>query len=183
MIKNFMQFIQLSESNGSAQKRYGCAMLHFEFPELKSIHEMILPEDLFPPDEARSYGLEDESHTTLLYGLHSDEIGDETVMSICNPGQIGQVLLHNVSTFDNEKFDVLKFDADNDHLHSINSELCKLPHTTDFPNYHPHSTIAYLKKGTAQKYADRLRGISYLVNPTKVVYSKPDDTTVERSII
>jgi hypothetical protein len=60
--------------------------------------------------------------------------------------------------------------------------LVKLPHTTDYPDYHPHSTIAYLKKGKGEKYTDKLKGAEYIVNPSKIVYSKPDGNKIEKSI-
>jgi 2'-5' RNA ligase len=134
-------------------------------------------------EEDGSYGLEDEPHATLLYGLHSDEIDDDDVLSASIKSGIPDELnLHNASCFNNDKYDVLKFDVDDDHLHKINAELTKLPHTTDYPDYHPHSTIAYLKKGKGEKYTQKLKDALYTVNPSKIVYSKPNGDKIEKNL-
>jgi 2'-5' RNA ligase len=161
---------------------YGCSMIYFDFPKMDEIHSMIEDEDIYTED-GNSHGLETEPHATLLYGLHSDEIEDNDVLHASTKLGIPQELkLHNASCFNNDKYDVLKFDVDDDHLHKINGELTKLPHTTDYPDYHPHSTIAYLKKGTGEKYTNKLKDAWFTVNPSKIVYSKPDGSKIEKSI-
>ena len=49
---------------------YGCVMLYFTFPEMKYLHKMVNPEDIYTEEDDSSFGLEDEPHTTLLFGLH-----------------------------------------------------------------------------------------------------------------
>jgi 2'-5' RNA ligase len=162
---------------------YGCSMLYYDFPKINEIHSMIEDEDLYTEEGDRSYGLEKEPHTTLLFGLHSHEIPDEEVMKASKCHEIpSELKLHNPSLFKNDKYDVLKFDVAGNNLHKLNSELSKLPHTTDYPDYHPHSTIGYLKKGTGDKYVSLLQGSEYTVNPSKIVYSKPDGSKVEEKI-
>jgi len=161
---------------------YGCSMVYFDFPKMNEIHSMIEDEDIYTED-GNSHGLETEPHATLLYGLHSDEIEDNDVLHASTKlGIPSELKLHNASCFNNDKYDVLKFDVDDDHLHKINGELTKLPHTTDYPDYHPHSTIAYLKKGTGEKYTNKLKDAWYSVNPSKIVYSKPDGSKIEKLI-
>jgi hypothetical protein len=161
---------------------YGCSMVYFDFPKMNEIHSMIEDEDIYTED-GNSHGLETEPHATLLYGLHSDEIEDNDVLHASTKlGIPSELKLHNASCFNNDKYDVLKFDVDDDHLHRINGELTKLPHTTDYPDYHPHSTIAYLKKGSGEKYTNKLKDAWYTVNPSKIVYSKPDGSKIEKSI-
>jgi 2'-5' RNA ligase len=181
MIKSFKQFISsLLEKKGDSHS-YGCAMVYFDFPEMTSIHRSIDPDDVYTETGDRSFGLEDEPHTTLLYGLHSNEIPDEQVMEICKSEPISEIKLSNPSLFENEQYDVLKFDATCESLNSINSKLSELPHTTNFPDYHPHATIGYLKPGTGKKYADLFAGKEFMVVPTKIVYSKPDGNRIEES--
>jgi len=212
IIKNFTDFSEVNESNpcwtgykqiGTKKKKgktvpncvpvqessdkqtydYGCSMIYFDFPKMNEIHSMIDEDDIYTEDGDRSYGLETEPHATLLYGLHSDEIEDEDVISASTkPGIPDELKLHNASCFNNDKYDVLKFDVDNDHLHKINAELTKFPHTTDYPDYHPHSTIAYLKKGKGEKYTEKLKDAWYSVNPSKIVYSKPNGDKIEKNL-
>lgn len=178
MLKNFKQFVSslLNEKKDEVYE-YGCAMIYFDFPQAEEIHNMIDPEDVYHEEDGRSYGLENEPHTTLLYGLHAD-VPDEIVMQNCTKAPIGPIRLHNASLFRNPKYDVLKFDADNPALHGINRELAELPHTTNFPDYHPHATIGYLKSGTGDKYVEMLKDKEYIVTPREIVYSKADGSRV-----
>jgi 2'-5' RNA ligase len=178
-IPTFEEFVQaykdqLLEKDGNFE--YGCSMIFFEFPEMKSIHQEIEQSDL------SGSGLEEDPHVTLLYGLHSDEIEDQTVLDISSSEEIDSITLHNVSAFENEEYDVLKFDVDSPVLHRLNSKLVELPHTNKFPKYHPHCTIAYLKPGTAKKYIASFEGRAYEVFPTKIIYSKPDGEKVTKAI-
>jgi len=154
---------------------YGCSMLYFDFPDMKILHDEIDPKDIYDED---GFGLESEPHVTLLYGLHSDEIKDDDVLDISSKG-IQSMGLGNVSLFENEKYDVLKFDVEAPFLYKINKELTKLPHTTDFPDYHPHCTIAYLKPGKGKNYVKTFENRIFEVFPTKAVYSKPDGSKLE----
>jgi hypothetical protein len=79
--------------------------------------------------------------------------------------------------FENEKYDVLKFEVVGDNLHETNADLKKFPHTTSFPDYNPHLTIAYLKKGEGSKYVNMLNkaGLNeFWLAPQYGVYSKPN---------
>lgn len=182
MIASFKQFVSLLFEKKADSYEYGCAMVYFNFPEMQKLHSLIEPEDVYVEEGDSSYGLEDEPHTTLLYGLHSNEIDDNTVMELCKSIQIGQLVLANASLFENEKYDVLKFDVKNSALHEINSKLAELPHTTNFPNYHPHATVGYLKPGTGRKYTEKFKNQEYTVIPEKIVYSKPNGSRVEEKI-
>jgi len=155
---------------------YGCAMVYFDFPQAKEIHSMISTDDLYIEEGDRSFGVEDEPHTTLLFGIHSNEVSDEKVMQIATSIPIGTLTLTNASLFESSKkeYDVLKFDVENLTLRKLNRALSKLPHTTEFPDYHPHCTIAYLKKGKGDKYVEKLKDKSFDIIPSEIVYSKPD---------
>ena len=172
-LKTFNNFQSIMEKSKDAYS-YGCAMVYFSFPEMEEIHSMIDEEDIYTEEEDRTYGLEDEPHVTLLYGLHSKEIKDQDVMDVCSKREIVDIKLYNASLFENKDYDVLKFDADNNILFQINKDLTEsFPFTTDYPDYHPHSTIAYIKKGKGKKYVEMLSGKEYIATPDKIVYSKP----------
>jgi 2'-5' RNA ligase len=159
---------------------FGCSMVYFDAPVIKEIQKGIDPEDLYEEEGDRTFGLEDEHHTTLLYGIH-DDVDDNEVMKISTQ-EIPPLLLHNVSAFENEKYDVLKLDVECDKLHDINKELCKLPHTNGFPDYHPHATIGYLKPGTAKKYIEKYKDTKETVTPKEIVYSKPSGEKIRKSL-
>ena len=181
-IKAFNDFQSIMEKSKDTYS-YGCAMLYFNFPEMEEIHSMIDPEDIYTEEGDRTYGLENEPHVTLLYGLHSYEINDQDVIDVCKEKKVGNIKLYNASLFENKDYDVLKFDADNDVLFEINKNLTEnFPYSTDYPDYRPHSTIAYIKSGKGAKYIDMLKGKEFIATPDKIVYSKPDGTRIENPI-
>ena len=145
----------LINENSSSTYSYGCGMLYFDFPEIEQIHNLISPSDLYIEDGDSTYGLEDEPHTTLLYGLH-DEVSPISIDKTLGKFTYGNCKIHTPSLFKNEKYDVLKFDVSGDNLHQTNTELKKFPHTSSYPNYHPHLTIAYIKAGEGNKYVNML---------------------------
>ena len=176
---------RLLESSNSTYE-YGCAMLYYDFPQMSELHNSISEEDIYREEGDNTYGLEDEPHTTLLYGLHSD-VDPNLVLDTCQKQQYSDIVLHNASCFNSDKYDVLKFDVtypnkDENFLHKCNSDLTKYPHTTSFPNYHPHCTIGYIQKGKGQHYADLFKNKSYIVTPKKLVYSMANGGRLERSL-
>jgi 2'-5' RNA ligase len=173
-VLNYNSYLNESKKEEKKEQKYdyGCAMLYLDFPQMESLHEQIDPEDIYTEEGERSYGLEKEPHVTLLYGLH-EEVDGETVKKICLEHQYESLVLENVSCFENEKFDVLKFDVNGESLHECNKKLSELPHTTDYPDYHPHATIGYLKPGTGKKYIQAMKDQSHEVAPHSVVYSMP----------
>lgn len=160
--------------NANSTYEYGCVMLYFNFPMINKIHDGIDPKDVYTEEGDRTYGLEDEPHCTLLFGLHDDELDKNKVIQTVKGFEYPSVTAHNVSLFQNEDYDVLKFDINGSGLHAANKELRKFPYTNSYPDYHPHMTIGYLKKGTGQKYVDRMKGHTHELKPTHIVYSHPD---------
>lgn len=176
---------KVNEKKGDSYS-YGCAMLYFDFPSLKGIQDSIKEEDLYTEEGDRSYGFEDEPHVTLLYGLHK-EVSENEIFDRLKVYRCDDLLLTKISAFENEKYDVLKFDVKDvargsSYLHKMNRALAELPHTTDFPDYHPHSTIAYLKPGKAKEYINRLKGTEHIVKPRSVVYSAPSGNKISAEI-
>jgi hypothetical protein len=152
---------------------YGCVMLYFDFPEINILHLMIDDNDVYHNSNDGGYGLETEPHTTLLFGLHP-EVTDMEVKQIIGNHLFGPCRINNASLFENEEYDVLKFDVSGEGLHECNSDLRNLPHTTNYPDYHPHLTIGYLKPGMGNKYVDMIRDMEHTLIPQYGVYSKVD---------
>ncbi len=166
----------LNEDKGNTYS-YGCVMLYLNLndKECKSIQEIIDEDDLYlGTKDDPGYGREDEPHVTLLYGLHND-VEDVKVESIIEKIKPLEVLLSKVDIFENERYDVLKFTISDEYLTEINSLLKELPHTTDYPKYNAHCTIAYLKKGKGPTYVKKFKDkFNLKVKGDKVVYSKSD---------
>lgn len=175
IIKTFSAWVKSLNESSKSTYDYGCAMVYYDMPQMQKIHEAIDPDDVYTEDEDNSYGLEDEPHTTILFGFHNDVDADD-VLHVCNKFDYSELKLHNPSCFNNPKYDVLKFDVDSDVLHKVNNKVTSHfanRYTTNFPDYHPHCTIAYIKKGKGQHYADLFKNESFSVTPKKLVYSMP----------
>jgi 2'-5' RNA ligase len=162
---------------------YGCAMLYFDFPtEIIKLQDTINPKDI-STDNMGGTGIETEPHCTLLYGLH-DGVTLNDVKNILDKYQFSDLKATGPSLFENEKFDVLKYDIGyptrgGAFLHKCNKELTTLPNTQSFPDYHPHATIAYLKPGLGKKYVKlfKEKGASeFTTTPKYAIYSQPDGT-------
>ena len=169
----------LNEDN-KPKNKFGCVMLYFEFPEMSLLHSMIDEKDIYTEKGDRSFGLEDEPHTTLLYGLH-DGVTVDDVKNVMDKFKFGNLIAHNPSLFQNEKYDVLKFDMkypnkEGNFLHKCNEELKMFPHTSDFPDYHPHMTVSYIKPGNGNKYVRKFGNVDYKLTPQYGIYSQIDGT-------
>lgn len=163
---------------------YGCVMLYFDIDKKvwKEFQDMISEEDIFKKEGDLSYGREDTPHVTILYGLHAD-IPDSTVKELIDEMEGPELKLRKISIFENDEFDVVKFDIIGESkkkLGKMNKMLAELPHTTDYPDYHPHSTIAYVKKGKGKKYIKTLTGDDVIsVEPHEIMYSKADGSDIK----
>lgn len=136
----------------SKQVEYGCLMLFLDVPVWEKITSIIQPEDLYVKDG--EYGIEKEPHCTILYGFH-DEVNAEDVFDLVKknmPLKPIEIRVKGISMFENNDFDVVKFDVNSDELKRLNGIMKQLPNTNEFPEYHAHITIAYVKKGEGKKY-------------------------------
>ena len=133
-----------------------------ETPELDNGEELLLGD--------KSIQAEEEEEELDI----PDEDIEEAIGNMSSP----EVTLKDITTFSNKDFDVVKFDVEGEDLFKMNKTLTEFPHTTDYPDYHPHTTIAYVKVGEGEKYHQTLDE-PIIVTPNKVVYSKPDGTKKE----
>ena len=123
--------------------------------------ELISEKDLFGD------GFETEPHVTILYGIHETYPIPELV-DIIETYPRFSVTLGNVSLFDNEeKFDVVKTDVESNDLYVLRNEFLNNCHyTLTHPEYIPHATIAFVKKGVCDHLVDNpsFKGLTFPVN-------------------
>jgi hypothetical protein len=133
-----------------------------------------IPEGEIYTDEDGGCGREDEIHVTLLYGLTgADPEGVNGILKSVKPFEI---TLGKITSFSEpEDYDVLKIDVDSPELHRLHYLMEKeLPNENKYPQYKPHVTIAYLKKGAAEKYVgdDTFNGKKFKAD--SVIFSPKD---------
>lgn len=174
---NLRESIKKLLENSTSTYEYSCVMLYFSFPQMKDLHNLIQREDIYEdPDGDQTYGLEDKPHCTLLFGLH-EGVSLEDIKSVLDKYKFDGCKIFNPSKFDNEKYDVFKFDVMGGPLHEINKDLRKFPYTNKYDEYHPHMTVGYLQVGKAQKYIDLFNKEGFNefdLIPQYAVYSYPD---------
>jgi predicted nucleotidyltransferase len=168
--------------NKNRPVEYGVLMLNFNIPNWKEIIGKIHPDDLY---NEPGFGLEEEPHVTALYGFH-DEVTAEDVKEAAKKYSRKpiSVKLTGISLFQskNRPFDVVKFDVHSAELGRLNKRLQKLPNTNEFPEYHPHMTIAYVKKGAGAKYVKEFEN-PLLVTGDVFVFSDVDKNKEKWSLI
>lgn len=169
---DFLKAIKESKKDGYD---LGCMMLYMELEGIDKIHSKIDEKDLYIEDNGDSFGLEKETHITIKYGFKKD-VSDHEILDICRKSKFNNIKFNKVSLFENEKYDVLKFDITSKVLNELNEKVSKFPNKDEYPNYNPHSTIAYIKSGKGKKYVEIFKDIDLVGKPYKLVYSNPDNT-------
>lgn len=176
-IKKELRNALLKEGKHKTHKyEYGCLMVYLKIAkeDWDDLQDKIEDDDLYQPEDDSSYGREMEPHATILFGFHSD-VKDEDIEKEIDKIKTPKIGFKGISSFNNEKFDVLKFDVDSEDMHELNTKFKKFPHTNNFPDYHPHVTIAYLKPNMDKKYIEKMNGFEKIpIEIDKLVYSKPN---------
>jgi 2'-5' RNA ligase len=127
-------------------------MLYLDVPIWSKITSKIKESDTY---NKPGYGIEKEPHLTILYGFHDDVDSSEVFELYEKNFELNpiEVKISGISVFENSEFDVVKFDVvKSDLLVKANKLMKELPNTSNFPEYHPHITIAYVESGKGKKY-------------------------------
>ena len=142
----------VNEKLQSADYKYGCVMIETPFDNWSEITSIIDEQDLYNEPGDNTYGIQKNPHLTLLYGLHK-EVSPEMVQNALEGFNDTKIKLNGIGIFENDEFDVVKINVDPvGSLQVMHDKLAELPHTSDYPNYEPHITIGYVKKGLGRKY-------------------------------
>lgn len=160
---------------------YACLMLDFKQPDfIKEIQKKIPENDLYfgETDEDKEnniFGIEDESHITIVYGLENDvAFGD--LKEYLFPIEDYKTILINISVFKNENFDVLKVDARCPKASESNKKISdNFEVHTEYKDFKAHMTIAYMKKGKADKYCKKMLDKIEDLTPYEFNYSYSKD--------
>ncbi len=148
-MKTFIQF--LTEQK---KRTYGCVMLAASVPRWSRDHLSLIDKDDIFVEE----GLEKDPHVTIAFGIHEDTANPQAVLRMIQDTGPITVTVDKISLFENDKFDVVKYDIPKDRaLTSLRkSILDAFENTQTYPDYHPHMTIGYVLPGTGKQYAGKV---------------------------
>lgn len=122
-------------------------------------------------------GFETDPHITLLYGIH-EEYPTPQLVDILETHPKFNLTLSDISLFDEDDgFDVVKAEIHCNDLFVLHSTLLNVCHyTLTFPEYIPHATIAFVKKGSCDHLVGHraLHGLSFVVD--SITFSGSDGT-------
>lgn len=113
-------------------------------------------EEIFSGDDGDyDLGREKRPHVTVKYGLHT--IDPKEVEQIVKGNGKVSIALGAISIFEPEEkeYDVVKIEVESDDLRNLNAKVSTLKNSDTHPEYKPHVTIAYVKKGNGQKYVGK----------------------------
>lgn len=141
--------MQFSAINDSEPYEFSSTQFNLNYNDAKEVEAL---RAIIDEADLHEKGFETQPHITVLYGLEADT-PDDVAMIVSNRPAIA-VRLGKTSVFEGEEYDVVKVDVHGWPLHSLRNALAFLPYKSDYPNYQPHLTLAYVKPGTGYKYAD-----------------------------
>jgi len=170
-MKDFVYYPSLNE-NKKEEPHYSCIMLNADIKNYIDICKIIIDEEDIYDDADNEYGYEKQCHATILYGLHEEDIDKNKLFKDIKSLKPIKCEINKIDIFENDDYDVVKFNV------VVNDELKKYrklfkdnyPNTQTFTSFHPHLTIAYLKKGEGKKYIQKLIE-PFEINFNEAVYS------------
>ncbi len=176
MITKYEDFIK--EGKHDQKHEYGCVMLDLDVPNWKEVTSVIHPDDIYASTADSSYGIQNDPHVTVLYGIHSD-VDDSKVVQIINKWKHQDLSFETtgLENFQNQNFDVVKYGVNtSQNLQDFNKELSELPNSNEYSQFSPHITLGYVKPGFGKKYNDpdkkinfKIRGIKYSKSSGEII--------------
>lgn len=106
-----------------------------------------------PKPDLAPDGLETTPHVTVKYGLHA--LGRDEITDKFKGTEPFDVTLGAAGYFHTDDGDVLFIKAESPELRALNQRIAELPNSDEHPEYKPHITIAYLKKGKGKNYVEK----------------------------
>jgi len=138
---------------------YGCLMAMLPQDIGKKLYDFgknIISDDLLylDPFGQEDYGREKELHTTIKFGF-TKNYNKEEINRLLIGTKPFYILIKNIDVFENDEFDVIKFNVDGEELKRLRTIFDKLPNIDKYKEYHPHITLAYVHRGIGKKFKNK----------------------------
>lgn len=155
----------------TTNRKYAHLMIDYNTPDfIKEFQSKIKEDELYREKGNDDYGLQTVSHVTLVPCLDND-VNLEDIKKYLKKLKRYGIVLTDISKFECEKYDVLKCAATSQQLFDANSELLKhFKNHSEFKEYRPHLTIAYMKHGMADKYLAKMLPKLIYLEPKKLSF-------------
>lgn len=148
----------ITKEETSHKHEYGCLMLDLKFKNWDKFVNSIPEDKLYNEEGDRTFGRELEPHCTVLYGFTKNTDVNKIKNSIKTLKSPIKLSLDKIDIFENEKYDVVKFNVISKDLHKLHKVFKQnFENEESYPNYQPHVTIAYVQKGFGEKFVKTLK--------------------------
>jgi hypothetical protein len=173
-------FEEIKEENHKHD--FGCLMLKTNIPNWDKILNKISDKDLYIEPNDDSYGKEVEQHITVLYGFTENTNIKKIKKIISKLKKPIDFKITGISVFETERFDVVKCTIVSKMLSNLNKMFSEnFDNKNKFPDYNPHVTIAYVKKGLGKNYVRHFEDYIEL-SSNEFVYSSQDGQKIDMKI-
>lgn len=99
-------------------------------------------------------------HITVAFGINTQT--DINLIKEIVRNRPSYFQITELSLFENEVFDIIKFDVMSSDLRILNHIIkSKMEVKSSFSEYHPHFTVAYVPKGMGRELIERLNKLLY----------------------
>jgi 2'-5' RNA ligase len=156
---------------------YGCLMGIIDEEISRKILDFNynLIEDKHLYKDGKNYGREHHPHVTIKYGF-TKSYTEKQMKKMLGKIKPFKVKVTEIDIFENDKCDVIILNIKSDVLEKLNKKFSELPNEDEYPNYKPHITLAYVKKGTGKKFIKNSKTFSNV--PIKYIqYSDKGEKT------
>lgn len=120
-------------------RQYAFLMIDYKIPDfIKQIQSKIKEDELYKEENNDNYGLETESHVTLVPCLDNDTNLEDIKKYLKELENYG-IVLTDISKFESDNYDVLKCAVKSKQLFDTNEEILK-----HFQNYSEHKNINHI---------------------------------------